>query len=106
MTRRCQDHCSACGSRFTSVRAFDAHRSGSFKDGGTRVCWAEDNEEAAKLRIATEEAVCEMYMDHEGNGIQAPVRLWEHGPRVDQARASFAVSGDLHTAERGSSENR
>ena len=36
-TTTCAYHCRACGSHFTSLRAFDAHRSGLDE----RQCWAE-----------------------------------------------------------------
>jgi hypothetical protein len=32
MTLHCRNHCRACGSHFTSVRAFDAHRVGPMSD--------------------------------------------------------------------------
>ena len=34
---RCVSHCCACGSHFSGDRAFDAHRTGSHRD-GTRTC--------------------------------------------------------------------
>lgn len=47
--RRCQSHCSGCGSHFFSDSAFDAHRIGGS-------CWGEASE--GRCRILREDAVC------------------------------------------------
>ena len=49
--RRCQSHCSACGSCFSSDSAFDAHRI-NFS------CWGEGSEE--RTRVLREDAICEI----------------------------------------------
>lgn len=89
MTRSCSNHCSSCHSCFCSLQAFDAHRSGPWD--GERVCWAEENESAAPLRIATEDGICDAYADWQGKGREVGRRLWEHGPAADRARARGKV---------------
>jgi hypothetical protein len=86
VTRRCKYHCRACDSHFTSLRAFDAHRSGPHS--GERKCWDPDSNPEAVLRVATDEGVCEADMDWQGNGRHEPVTLWEH-ISADRARAVF-----------------
>lgn len=77
--RHCQNHCSACGSHFTSVTAFDAHRHGPFD--GDRICWPEHD---LPLRPATEDGACDLTATfHEG------ITIWEHGPQVDKVREAF-----------------
>ena len=49
--RRCQSHCSKCGSHFFSDSAFDAHRRNF-------VCWGEGCDE--RVRVLSENAVCEI----------------------------------------------
>lgn len=52
--RRCQSHCSECGSHFFSDSAFDAHRRGF-------VCWEEGCDE--RVRVLSENAVCSIAHD-------------------------------------------
>lgn len=47
MTAFCSHHCAACGSHFTSLGAFDAHRSGPFD--GERVCSFPDDAPLVEL---------------------------------------------------------
>jgi hypothetical protein len=82
MSARCSHHCSACCSHFTSLRAFDAHRSGPHD--GERVCWDPDVE--LPLRIRSEDALCDI-TDETRTGVM----LWEHGPSADRARAVFSL---------------
>lgn len=49
--RRCQSHCAACGSCFSSDSAFDAHRR-SF------ACWDDGADE--RVRVLRDDAVCEI----------------------------------------------
>jgi hypothetical protein len=55
--RRCTFHCSGCDSCFLSLRAFDAHRGGSFRP-NTRACWPEEADE--RVEVAREDGLCEI----------------------------------------------
>lgn len=79
--RRCQHHCSGCGSHFTSLEAFDDHRVGDFAAG--KVCWGEGSED--RLEIVREDGICDI--GHSPPRIA--VRLWRHHPGY---RAEASVS--------------
>jgi len=92
--RKCSNHCSACGSHFTSLAAFDAHRYGSHQDG--RRCW--NPEEELPLVIQTEIGVCDITAE-----TLEPVTIWGH-KSAERAKDYFGArraSQRLGKAESG-----
>jgi hypothetical protein len=77
---RCIHCCRRCGSHFSSLAAWEAHRSGPFD--GERVCWSTDRE--LPLRRKTESGVCDLV-----GMTQIGVVIWEHGPSADRARDRY-----------------
>lgn len=83
--RRCQYHCSGCGCHFTSLQAFDDHRTGDWSE---RACWGEDAEE--RLEIVREDGICDLWSDPPRIG----VCLWRRKRAVSLASPSLAPSDD------------
>jgi hypothetical protein len=79
MTLSCTTHCACCGSHFTSLAAFDAHRVRPHD--GDRRC----SLDAPELRPATEDGRCELTAED-----LYGVVVYEHGPQVDATRARVA----------------
>ncbi len=84
MTRGCSCHCGACDSHFTSLRAFDTHRAGSYGP-GTRHCL--DPDDVAALR-AVEGGMCSISVAW-NEPPRRDVIVYEHAATADQARAQF-----------------
>lgn len=78
--RTCTHHCRSCGSHFTSLAAFDAHRPKNGRDGGCE--WPDDaplcEVEGGECRIASARS-------HKG------VLLWEH-KNAARARERFGAA--------------
>jgi hypothetical protein len=84
----CSYHCSGCGSHFSSLEAFDLHRTGSFQE-STRACWGEECE--GKLVPKTEHGICKLGGHDErwqGVVIWQSARWVGHHPRGRSARAA------------------
>ena len=75
-TKKCSYHCGGCHSHFSSLEAFDIHRTSS-------ECWGGSDREA-DLRPATEDGICDMYAE-----TRTGVTIYEYGPSADRARARF-----------------
>lgn len=81
----CDSHCGGCGRHFSSLRAFDEHRSGVWRNGQWETRFCVDPADTEVLRVATREAGCRV---EQLDG----VTLWEHGPDADRARTRFATA--------------
>jgi hypothetical protein len=55
MTTTCSHHCSACGTCFTSLRAFDLHRAGAMDDRRCDLAGVELVERAGTCKVANSE---------------------------------------------------
>jgi hypothetical protein len=66
MAAHCKDHCPNCGSHFSSVGAFDAHRAGDHQ-AGTRHCL--DPYDADRLAAKDTMGVCDIYPDRVKRGV-------------------------------------
>lgn len=92
MTITCTYHCSACGSHFHSLEAFDSHRSGDYASNdpnlGRHCDDPADRLDAsgnARLVVLTDDGECRMYAD-----VQTGVAIWtttrQRGTRPWDAR--------------------
>ena len=88
--RRCQYHCAACSSCFTSLRAFDLHRFGPWEK---RTCWDESVEE--RVEVVRDDGLCEFGFDVPTLGRT----LWRENRSESCASRDFTASeGDLDPA--------
>lgn len=72
--RHCKNHCSQCGTHFTSVAAFDLHRGGSFEKG--RRCRRPDSIVRGgkqALVVVEPHGSCEMYAPRL---VEKDVEIW------------------------------
>jgi hypothetical protein len=76
----CTNHCATCGSHFSSLAAFDAHRSGPYS--GKRECWG--NPDVGAIYPATEDGTCRLTAE-----THVDITIWEH-ENASLVRAHFS----------------
>ncbi len=93
MTTTCTYHCSACRLHFHLLRAFDAHRAGSYESG--RRCEHPLDLDGRLVELTTD-GVCSMYP----NRIERSVVVWTHAGDIGRIER-FVAAQRLGEAESG-----
>ena len=83
----CSCHCAACGTHFSSLRAFELHRNGDFATGRYCIEPLDDDRFAPK----DERGACKL-----GQGEKSPVIVWTL--RASLARSPWRAGRELRRA--------
>lgn len=92
---KCKFHCTTCERHFSSLVAFDLHRTGKYIDG--KVCREPTriNTESGepRLEIATSDGHCDITTEAGVPQLLYPVTIWRQFGAAESARAAFGAFG-------------